>query len=328
MHYFRCQKQSKMKNIFSLLFYVFIISGVNAQTKELLIQFNHNYDGVPFVLDDIYTVDDSTSIQISRMEYYLHINSVTDNANNTVSFDDTYLLVNTSQNQYSIGHYDVTDVMDLSFHIGVAPEVNHNDPALLPSSHPLAPQIPSMHWGWSAGYRFIAIEGMVDKNHDDVFESVIQYHAVDSTYYKPTSITGSTVENESSIIFYIDVNYDKMLEDINTSDAGVFHGLHDENLALINNIVSNDVFTVSENLHLSETSLNSVVYPNPFIDVINLELNQIATIKLFNIHGKLIEVQELEKGQNRITSEHLDKGLYVLSVETNSSIENIVLLKQ
>ena len=27
------------------------------------------------------------------------------------------------------------------------------------ADHLLAPQVPSMHWGWAAGYRFIALEG-------------------------------------------------------------------------------------------------------------------------------------------------------------------------
>jgi hypothetical protein len=317
-----------MKTIFSILFSICISAGVNAQTKELIIQFNHNYSGEPFTLNEIYTVDDSTFIELSRMEYYLHVNSVTDYANTTTPFNDTYLLVNTDQNQYSLGDYEVSDISNLSFHIGVAPDVNHNDPALLPSTHPLAPQIPSMHWGWAAGYRFIAIEGMVDKNHDDILETVIQYHAVDDSYYQPTSVTGAAVETESSIVFYIDVNYDKMFEDINASNGDVFHGLHDENQALIENIISNDVFTVTENLNLTEDKLNSTIYPNPFVDVINLELLQESSVKLYNIQGELIEAYRLEKGLNRINNEKLDSGLYILSVETKSSHENIVLLKQ
>lgn len=317
-----------MKKLLFLFFTLSMSTGLLAQSKEVIIKFNHLYAGESFSLNETYMVDGNTPIQLSRLEYYLHINSLTDNSNNATEFENLYILVNANQKEYHLGTYEVSDVNELSFHLGVAPDVNHNDPTLWPSAHPLAPQQQSMHWGWAAGYRFIAVEGMVDKIQDGIFEAPIQYHAVDDAYYSALSLTAASVETDSTITFYVDVNYDKMFENINASEAGVFHGAFPENQALIDNITGNNVFTVTENLSLEESNLNTLIYPNPFIDIINLDLNQNATVKLYSILGELIEVHQFAKGKNTISSNHLENGLYILSIESKGVNENIVLLKK
>jgi cytochrome c peroxidase len=51
------------------------------------------------------------------------------------------------------------DYVGLEFQIGLAPAVNHADPAQWPAGHPLNPIVNGLHWGWSGGYVFAAIEG-------------------------------------------------------------------------------------------------------------------------------------------------------------------------
>jgi len=332
-----------MKHLFSFLLYISIGSAVFAQSKEIIFQLNHNYNGAEFVLaeyipnepetflvdNQCYIVDNSTPVKFFRMEYYLHINHITDSSGISMNFtEDTYILVNPTQNEYNIGSHEVSDVNKLFFHLGVAPEVNHNDPTLLEASHPLAPQNPSMHWGWSAGYRFIAIEAMLDTDHNDTLDIPGQYHVVDDTYYTALDITDAVVETETSITFFIDVNYDKMFENINASEGGVFHGAFDENLALVNNIATNSVFTVTENLSLTETIVSNGIFPNPFTNVIQLNLKQHSRVKLFNVLGDLIEIQELNKGLQRIETEQLIKGLYILTIESQDTSETVKLLKR
>lgn len=52
------------------------------------------------------------------------------------------------------GHYD-----RVRFHVGLAPEANHRDPSGYPASDPLNPLVNGLHWGWSGGYVFFAMEG-------------------------------------------------------------------------------------------------------------------------------------------------------------------------
>ncbi len=47
----------------------------------------------------------------------------------------------------------------LQFHVGVAPDVNHGNPAQWAAGHALNPLVNGLHWGWQGGYVFLALEG-------------------------------------------------------------------------------------------------------------------------------------------------------------------------
>jgi len=317
-----------MNKFFTFLFALTLSTSMFAQTKEVIIKMNHLYNGAPFTLNSTYEVDENISIEFSRIEFYLHLNSLISSTDQSVDLEDTYLLVNPEQNEYSIGQHTTSNINTLLFHIGVESELNHNDPTLLLSNHPLAPQVPSMHWGWAAGYRFIAIEAMLDKDQDGILEAVIQYHAVDDAYYTSLSISDASVETESSITFHLDVNYDKMFENINTSNAGVFHGSYPQNQSLIDNIVDNNVFSVTENLSIEEVNTLGTIYPNPFKDVLNLDIQQNSSIHLYNTLGALIEVYELSPGLHQIETSQLTKGMYIVSINNLGTTEYLKLLKE
>ena len=316
-----------MKRSISILIFLLINSLVFGQSKEVSIHLNHKYNGGDFNYDNTYVVDGNTPIKFDRLEYYLHINSLINDNGETTNLSDKYLLVNPSQNHYNIGSYEISNISTLLLNIGVAPEINHNDPSLWDASHPLAPQIPSMHWGWAAGYIFVALEGMIDKNQDEIFETVIQYHPVDDSYYSEIIITDAVVETDTSIEFYLNVNYNKLIQNIGTNEGGVYHGLHDENQLLINNFIYNNVFTVPENLNLKEIPISNTAFPNPFSNTIQLNLNENSIVKVHNSLGILVDEYKLDKGQQQINTQTLLNGVYILSIQSKSGTENIKLLK-
>jgi cytochrome c peroxidase len=51
------------------------------------------------------------------------------------------------------------DYKGLQMVIGVPAALNHADPGIWPAGHPLNPQVNAMHWNWSGGYVFLALEG-------------------------------------------------------------------------------------------------------------------------------------------------------------------------
>ena len=57
------------------------------------------------------------------------------------------------------------------FQIGLSPEMNRRDPADWPPEHPLNPTLSGLHWGWTGGWVFSAIEGRwsVDGRDDEAF---------------------------------------------------------------------------------------------------------------------------------------------------------------
>ena len=86
------------------------------------------------------------------------------------------------------GESGVNAVEDLMFNVGIDPDNNHADPASWPADHPLAPQVPSMHWGWAAGYRFVALEGgTADAN--------LEIHALgDDNHYPGETEVAASIE--------------------------------------------------------------------------------------------------------------------------------------
>ena len=318
-----------MKKILSLTFVILFNYIIKGQNKEVAVVINHLYDGEVLNFDNTYIVGDNIPIRFDRIEYYIHLNSLISNQNIATDLIDKYILVNANQNNYNIGDIELLDddLISLNFNIGVEYNLNHADPSLQDSSHPLAPQFPSMHWGWAAGYRFAALEGMIDKNQDSVMETVFQYHPVDDSYYSDTITSEGIIENENNLTIFINANYDRLIENIGTDEGGVYHGIHEENGLLMDNFSRNNVFTVPENLNLKETYVSNTVFPNPFSNTIQLNLNENSIVKVYNSLGLLVDEFKFDKGQQQINTETLLNGIYILSIQSKSGTENIKLLK-
>ena len=318
-----------MKKILSLTFVILFNYIIKGQNKEVAVVINHLYDGEVLNFDNTYIVGDNIPIRFDRIEYYIHLNSLISNQNIATDLIDKYILVNANQNNYNIGEIQLLDddLISLNFNIGVEYNLNHADPSLQDSSHPLAPQFPSMHWGWAAGYRFAALEGMIDKNQDSVMETVFQYHPVDDSYYSDTITCDGIIENQNNVTIFINANYDRLIENIGTDEGGVYHGIHEENGLLMDNFSQNNVFTVPENLNLKETYFSNTVFPNPFSNTIQLNLNENSIVKVYNSLGLLVDEFKFDKGQQQINTETLLNGIYILSIHSKSGTENIKLLK-
>ena len=318
-----------MKKILSLTFVILFNYIIKGQNKEVAVVINHLYDGEVLNFDNTYIVGDNIPIRFDRIEYYIHLNSLISNQNIATDLIDKYILVNANQNNYNIGEIELLDddLISLNFNIGVEYNLNHADPSLQDSSHPLAPQLPSMHWGWAAGYRFAALEGMIDKNQDSIMETVFQYHPVDDSYYSDTITCNGIIENENNVTIFINANYNKLIENIGTDEGGVYHGIHEENGLLMDNFSQNNVFTVPENLNLKETYVSIAVFPNPFSNTIQLNLNENSIVKVYNSLGILVHESKLDKGEQRIDTESLVSGIYILYIQSKSGTENIKLLK-
>ena len=332
-----------MKTTYTLLFTLLFCSlSLSAQQKEVSIYLNHYYNGEVFELDEIYPVDNDIDCQISRLEYYLTVNTLYANNGDSIKFEGVFqtaedslinytgksLLVRMSKHKYSLGDFTITELNQMKFHLGVPAEINHQDPSIWPSNHALAPKQPSMHWGWSSGYRFLALEAMVDEDQDSIFESVLQYHAVGDTLYRTVNQTISTVETNEEIIIYLDVNFENLLADINASDAGVFHGEQSQVMGLMDNFAFNNVFTNTVNLSISSSTHLEGISPNPFSNQINIQVAEPTELMIYSLLGKLVYQNALTQGTHAIQTNFLEQGLYIFKLNTKEKSRSIKLLKK
>ena len=113
--------------------------------------------------------------EFTRLQYYISEISIIHDGGQKTDVEDFWLLVSADQDvSASLGVFNIEEVEAIHFYIGVDPGHNHANPADYPTGHPLAPQNPSMHWGWASGYRFIALEGKGSEN----LNQVVQLHGL------------------------------------------------------------------------------------------------------------------------------------------------------
>ena len=116
-------------------------------------------------LDSVYTTPEGYKVKFTDVKFYLtKIKSGSTNLVESAFFDfrETGSLLTRTKADY-------TKFSSLQGYIGVDSVLNHSDPSAFPNDSPLnISNAGPMHWGWSAGYIFINLEGKVDTIPDGV----------------------------------------------------------------------------------------------------------------------------------------------------------------
>ncbi len=236
------------------------------QAKNISLNLQHFVGEASMFVNEEYQSLEGTMFKINRCQYYISEIQLVHDGGQTTDLTDVYLLVNGNQNMYGsadmyeLGEYDIENLEAVNFFVGVPEGVNHDDPSSWGAGHPLAPQNPSMHWGWAAGYRFIALEGRSDPEGDGSLQAIFEFHAVSDSYYTPVSVETEGIDEGDDLTIALKVDYNKMLEGVNL--AGVVHGTGADNAQIMNNIEGNNVFVEAppslpqETFEVEGTSLN------------------------------------------------------------------------
>jgi len=302
-----------MKQIYILLLSIFTILGAQAQTNVYL-KINHLLNGQAFAFNTTATNNLNNEFKVKRLEYYVsQVNIIHDGGQVTPAATQYLLLDASSQVNEMIGNLNITSIEGIQMSIGVEAPTNNGDPSAYPAGHPLAPKMPSMHWGWASGYRFVAMEGTSGTG----FSQIIEFHALGNTNYHTFTINtaGKTMGND--LIIELDANMDMALKNINVSSGTVIHGEVGGAADLLVNF-SRDVFVSSEgntSISIDENiNINEVVfYPNPSNGHISLKANsqieETLTFEVKDITGKTMDAQGSNLNFNFETS-----GIYFISI--------------
>ena len=206
-------------SIATLLLMSFSIMAQN--TVQLNI--NHKLGTDDFAMNTAAQNNMANDFNISRLQYYIAEISIVHDGGTETAITDLYALVDANNaTQLDLGSHSITSIEGVNFHIGVDAGKNHADPASYSMSHPLAPKNPSMHWGWTSGYRFIAMEGNGGANLNQTFE----LHGLgDANYFKVTVpfATAMTATN-NEFVLNVDADYTRILENVNVSSGLIVHG--------------------------------------------------------------------------------------------------------
>jgi len=303
-----------MKNLFTLSILLFSI-GLMAQ-NDVIIKINHKFESDDFELDKIVTAYDGYDLNISRLEYYLNGFAITHDGGQETSVPFHFLINADEVTELNLGSFDITEVESITFSVGVEESRNHLDPSTFPAGHPLAPQNPSMHWGWAAGYRFIALEGKSGAN----VSTTYQIHALgDANYQTLTLPIGGTL-NGNTLTISLDADCLAMFNAIDVSTGVVTHGDFDEAITLLENFATYVFFPEGEiPVATIDPSFNGKfqIQPNPSFDksthvILNLPTADNYQVTLTDLTGKVIQTQSVTSGEQNIELKSNHSGLFFI----------------
>lgn len=290
----------------------------NASTQNTIkLNINHQLGNIPFALNTGAQNNISHDFEITRLNYYLSTFTIVHDGGTETDIIAYALVDAASTTTIELGNHNINSVEAVKFYIGVDSLTNHKDPSLYFPTHPLAPKSPSMHWGWSGGYRFVALEGNGSSN----YNQVIELHGLgDENYFQATVPTTATAAN-NEVVININADYTQALKDISVNNGVTIHGTGGRAQQLLMNL-SQYVFSAISTSVLDFSEVNNFeVFPNPTTrtTTISLEATKNLTYQLLitDLLGrKISSINEIKSNQN-VDIQLEQSGLYFIHLVKN-----------
>ena len=301
------------KQLLFLSFFAFCSSFLAQTDVQLVI--HHKLGSANYAQNTTVTNNLGNTFQSTLLKYYITKFSVIHDGGQVLPVDDAIVgLVDASMDfSIDLGNLNVTSVEGIKFHIGVHSPVNHEDPSLLPSDHPLAPQSPSMHWGWTSGYRFILFEGMSGPS----VNQALELHGLGDENYFETTVLAPAVNEFGGLSVHIDADYTRGVENIDISSGLIVHGSLSSAAVLVANF-RDYVYsaTVGAGLDESTDAISFELYPNPANGWFMVETAVTAPTSLVvtDVTGKQIHTQQLVDGKSSIELNLPAAGVYFVTL--------------
>ena len=302
------------KIILSSILSIFVMS-LFGQTNVAL-KINHKLGVNDFGLGAVGSNNLGQEFKATRLEYYVtRITVVHDGGIETEISDDVVALVRPEDEistTIQLGSLDVETITSVKFHIGVYEPINNGDPTLFDVVHPLSPKSPSMHWGWAAGYRFIAYEGTGGEE----FSQNFQLHGLgnDNYFEVESPVDVETVDDD--LVMNVNGDYAAGLDNIDLTAGIISHGDYGPAKTVLENwrdLVFGLYYVGIDDIN---NDVNLKIFPNPTNKDIMVKfegIDNVDHIDLYNPLGELIQ-QNVVTGNNQLAISILDSGIYFVSL--------------
>jgi hypothetical protein len=260
--------------------------------------------------------------KLNRIQYYIDEIILTQGMQTPDTSTTLALVDGFNTTMLDLGEFTIDSLESIRFAIGVNEDLNHLDPTTYSPQHPLAPKSPSMHWGWSAGYRFICAEGLAGSSLTQVFE----FHGLgDDNYAHLTIPTQGTMVGTDTLLISINADYNELFRGQNLAAGPISHGETGAAAQVIHNM-NNYVFSSSEGnaaMAIEENPLKLTVYPNPSNGTFHIVSGTSSEYRILDILGRTVLQGRFKTGEN--TVELTSKGLYLLQIQSNGAGKTIKL---
>lgn len=314
-----------MRALFSTILFLTYTINTNAQV-DVSIHMNQRLGDQPFTYNTIVQTPAGYYIKATWLAYYISEVKLIHDGGQVTPVSDQYFLVSPANDSIlALGSYDITSLEGVEFSIGVDSAHNHLDPASYPASHPLAPQNPSMHWGWAAGYRFIAFEGLAGATSGAVTNSY-QIHTIGDINYKTVTLSTSGELVEGQLVIPVTADYMKLLEGISVQNGMISHSTSGAARKQIENMQAS-VFSANgttSTINL-DPSIEFAVSPNPSNGLLHMSYDlakfNFSELVISDLTGRNITRQTIPAIANEFTLEmDVPDGAYIINIVSDGQL--------
>lgn len=310
-----------MKKIITLLIVVIGFTALS-QNKSLYLKFPPLVGGVDYTMNSIVQDLNGNYMQVQDFNYYLSNIHIIHDGGQDLDLSDTIILVKGGEFEFLMGSFDITNIEQINFGVGVPQAVNHLDITQYPSGHFLSFQTPSMHWGWTSGYKFLLCDGKGDANSDGTPETLFQLHDLGDANYKNVQLPVVGTVYASHIVLPINCNIDEWIYGANPSTVGVQHGTTGINASTMSNVNSRAVFTQAASASLNEAVEHGEMYfvsHSENLEFIWKDLTGINHFKLIDMSGRVLSTEVSTQVNGTHSVSNLKAGQYIFTVYDNNN---------
>lgn len=283
-----------MKSLLGLILFFFATLGwAQIPLKNVTLHFLPYMAQTPMVLGETTSPNaEGTPFILERAQFYVSGIELVHDGGQVLPLTNTYLLVNANQTDYPVGQLPVEVLEGIRFKVGIDETTNHADPTLYPTGNPLALQVPSMHWGWAAGYRFVALEGGAADG-----TTHFEYHAVGDEFLTAVEIPITSTVSSDNLDATLYTDYADFMNGMAINDI-VHGGGHTIEVLMLNinkyDVFSSDVPTAITNI--TPNAATAYNAPNPFSTYTTLNYNcptiNGASLVIYDMTGRVVYQQQ------------------------------------
>ena len=209
-----------MKHTYILIITIFFFGGCSEdgtetplpenEVAELTLNVNNNANGgaIEF-LNKTYTIESGEKINIAKLAYILGDFILVKEDGSEIVLDDQYALINPKFTSPVIKLKSIPkgSYKAIKFSLGLDSSINHADPSIYDIDHPLSPVNNSLHWSWTGGYIFMAIEGKIEGGN----ESYI-FHLAGSPNKVDYELPIRFIKGKGALTGSLDFNFDEVFK--------------------------------------------------------------------------------------------------------------------
>ncbi|MEY4991712.1 MAG: hypothetical protein RI948_583 [Bacteroidota bacterium] len=294
--------------------------------KNIFLNIEPVFGNQAFALNQNFIGNDGVAVAIEHFNYYLSdVKLFHDNGQQTNLPTDIWLLT-PGQHSLYLGNLNINQIDSINFTVGVPKRYNTQAGALAqdistyPETHALSFQSPSMYWGWSFGYMHMIVGGKADSNNDGVPNSYFEMHNLGNNNQQ--SVTLPTIQTNTGN--QIDLNYtchlDRWLNQMPLSTVGILHDQTGLNQSIMQNVNTQDVFTLAAAAELQEAATMLVTWKQSAseITIQGIQNQLIANYKVFSNTGQKVIDMQVNALSSSLLLDQLHSGMYLINVELNN----------